>query len=169
MRVNPFTAQSCRLFLPEKARDKAKARWVSQQQTKTHQSIDDAPFPRMIDFWFASIVTAAHQELQIPLEPSGVHFVTVGPNKNDVQRFPDFWEQTLTLLAVKTVGYDNPDCMKPTEVLKLGNRFADVGSVALLGALEESADMASARLYVLADLFTEMANSALERFHGVTF
>ena len=169
MRVNPFTAQSSRLYLPEKVKEQAKDRWVRQQQVKAHQSIDEAPFPRMIDFWFASIVMAAHRELPIPLEPSGAHFVTVGPNKQDVQRFPDFWEQTLTLLAVKTLGYDDPDCVKPTEVLKLANRFADVGSVALLSALEESADMASARLYVLADLFTEMATATLERFQGVAF
>ncbi len=169
MRLAPFTAKQSRLYLPQKNRDIAKDRWVQQQQTKTHQSINDAPFPRMIDFWFASIVVAAGDELPLPKKVGGVHFVTVGPNKSDVQRFPDFWAQALTLLAVKTWGYDNPACTEPTEVIALGNLFAEVGSSPLLDALEQSSDMASARLYVLADIFTDKAAVILDRYKKNAF
>jgi hypothetical protein len=156
MRLPSFTESQHRLLLPEKTRDAAKERWVTQQQTQKRRSIDDAPFPRMVDFWFMSVAFAAHEDLEIPEKASGVMFVQLGPNKQDLQRFPDYWARLLTLLAVQEWGYDDPNCTVPAKIIDLANRFAEVGSPLLLSKLEnEIDDLSSARLNVLSDVLIE--------------
>jgi hypothetical protein len=156
MRLVSFTDTQHRLFLPAEIRDAAKERWVTQQQAQKRRSIDDAPFPRMVDFWFMSIGLAVHRDLAPVEKISGVMFVQIGPNKQDLQKFPEFWTRTLTLLAVNEWGYDDPRCIDPARVIDLANRYAEVGSPVLLGALESQMDdMSSARLYVLSDVLIE--------------
>lgn len=169
MRIRSFTAHQHRLLLPDDVRDEAKENWVSTQQSRRHQSIDSAPFPRIVDFWFMAAVFAAHRDLPIPSTPSGHMFVTLGPNKNDLANFPDYWAKALTLLAVRAYGYDDPRCVEPDEVIQFGNLLAESGGRPLLDELSARSDMASARLYVLADVLLEESNASSRAFADRTF
>jgi hypothetical protein len=155
MKVKSFTAEQHKLYLPKVTKEQAQISWVAQQQISTHKRINDAPFPRMIDFWFTSIGYAVSHEIDPVEKLTGDFFVAIGPNKQDVQRFPEYWQFLLTMLAIDSWGYEDDRCISPSEVIALANRYAESGSALLLDELQRGVNMGSERLVLLGNLLSQ--------------
>lgn len=170
MLIPSLVTKQHKLHLPDEIRDIARDKWVSQQAAKAHQSTDDAPFDRIVDFWFTSALYAAGQDLEPAEKPSSkTSFISLGPNANDIKKIPAWWPALLLLIAVNRWGYDDARCQEPSELVKLANCYADVGSRILIRNLEERTDMGSARLYVLANFLTDTLEGINTTFKGVSF
>lgn len=161
-----FTGSQHRLFLPDWVKDRV-APWIQTQSTTTYRTADQAPFRRMIDFWFTAIAWAVCHEVDPVDETTGRFFVNIGPNPNDIRIFEEWRADLLTILAVRDFGVDSPDVSDPRKVIDLANRYAEAGGPLLLDRLEQSADLALPRLYVVADilagLVTETASKRSDR------
>jgi len=150
-----FTGSQHRLLLPEEVKDRV-APWIQTQPTTAYRTADQAPFRRMIDFWFSSIAWAVSQEAAPVEEATGRFFVNLGPNPNDIRSFEEWRADLLTILAVRDFGVDSADVSDTRKVIDLANRYAEAGAPLLLDRLEQSADLALPRLYVVADILGEL-------------
>ncbi len=148
-----------RLRLPEATRERAND-WIRTQTTTRHRSADQAPFGRMIDFWFMSIAWAVHHGLEPVGSASGTSFVSLGPNVNDIRTFEAWRGDLLAALAVRDIGPDSPSVMDPRTIIDLANRYAEAGSVPLLDHLIRTQDLALPRLYQVAEIFAEISDEA---------
>lgn len=162
MPVLTFTGSQHRLLLPETIKDRV-APWIQTQPTTSYRSADQAPFRRMIDFWFTAIAWAVCLGVSPVDEASGRFFVNLGPNPSDIRNFEEWRADLLAILAVRDFGADSPDVGDTRRVIDLANRYAEAGAALLLDRLEQSADLALPRLYVVADILSGIVNEAAGR------
>jgi hypothetical protein len=148
-----FTGSQHRLLLPDDVKDRA-APWIQTQPTSAYRTADQAPFRRMIDFWFTAIAWAVFDGTKPVDAASGRLFVNLGPNPNDIRHFEEWRADLLTVLAVRDFGVESSDLQDTRKVIDLANRYAEAGAPLLLDRLEQSADLALPRLYVVADLLS---------------
>jgi hypothetical protein len=109
---------------------------------------DDAPFERMIDYWFAAVAWAVHHELELPEDDSdGKMFVEIGRGPNFIMLDP--WRmEVLTILYILGQSAFLADPFDPSrinttagrlnehahpvggsEVIKNANRYALAGAM----------------------------------------
>ena len=163
-----FTGSQHRLLLPEVIRARV-APWIQTQPTTAYRSADQAPFRRMLDFWFAAIAWAVYQGVEPAKETTGGHFVNLGPNPNDIRNFEEWRADLLTILAVREFGANSPDVADTRKVIDLANRYAEAGAPLLLERLEQSTDLALPRLYVVADILADIVTETTVRSPDLSF
>lgn len=146
-----FTGSQHRLLLPEAIKDRA-APWIQTQPTTRYRTADQAPFRRMIDFWFTAVAWAVSQGADPADQATGRMFVNLGPNPNDIRNLEEWRAELLVILGVRDFGVDSLDVTDTRKIVDLANRYAEVGAPLLLDCLEDSADLALPRLYVVADI-----------------
>jgi hypothetical protein len=146
-----FTGSQHRLLLPDRVKDRVTP-WIQTQPTTAYRTADQAPFRRMIDFWFTAIAWAVSHEAEPAEQATGRFFVNLGPNPNDIRNFEEWRADLLTILAVRDFGEDSPDVSDTRKIIDLANRYAEAGAPLLLDRLEQGADLALPRLYVVADI-----------------
>ncbi|MEW2255542.1 hypothetical protein [Streptomyces sp. NPDC047869] len=168
MAILTFTGSQHRLLLPDDIKERAMA-WVRHQATNRHRTADQAPFRRLIDFWFTAIIWAVRHEIQPADQATGKLFVNLGPNTNDVRSFESWRADLLVILAVHTFGADSPDVSNTRKVIDLANRYAEAGASLLLERLERDMDLALPRLYKVADVLTELVAEGTEKRSDQTF
>jgi hypothetical protein len=155
-----FTGSQHRLLLPDGIRDRI-APWIQVQATTRYRTADQAPFRRMIDFWFTAIAWAVRHGIQPVEQTTGRSFVSLGPNPNDIRNFEEWRADLLAILAVRDFGMDSPDVSNTRKVIDLANRYAEAGAPLLLERLEQSVDLALPRLYLVADLLAGLVTEAV--------
>jgi hypothetical protein len=163
-----FTGSQHRLLLPDTVKDRV-APWIQTQSTTSYRTADQAPFRRMVDFWFASIAWAVYSGLEPAAETTGRFFVNLGPNTNDIRNFEEWRADLITILAVRDFGVDSPDLADTKKIIDLANRYAEVGAPVLLDHLEQSSDLALPRLYVVADILAGLVTETRERSSDRSF
>lgn len=163
-----FTGSQHRLLLPDNIKDRV-APWIQTQPTTAYRSADQAPFRRMIDFWFTAIAWAVSYGIEPAAETTGRFFVNLGPNPNDIRNFEEWRADLLTILAVRDFGVDSPDALDTRKVIDLANRYAEAGAPLLLDRLEGSADLALPKLYVVAEILTELVTNTTAQRSGRSF
>jgi hypothetical protein len=156
MSMITFTGSQHRLLLPDAVKDRV-APWIQTQPTTAYRSADQAPFRRMIDFWFTAIAWAVYEGVEPAIETTGRYFVNLGPNPNDIRNFEEWRGDLLIVLAVREFGVDSSEIADARKVIDLANRYAEVGAPLLLERLEQSTDLALPKLYVVADIFGDIA------------
>lgn len=145
--------------LPDDIKEKA-LRWVQTQAATTHRKPSDAPFRRLIDFWFAAIAWAVHTDLKPVETSSGGKFVSIGPKSQDVN-IEDWKCDLLAVLAVRDFGHEDPRTQSAAEIVDLANRYAEAGASALVTKLEAVQELAIPMLYRVTDLFTDEVDKVL--------
>jgi hypothetical protein len=163
-----FTGSQHRLLLPEKIKDRAMP-WIQTQATTTYRNADQAPFRRMIDFWFAAIAWAVRHGIGPVNEPTGRMFVNLGPNPNDIRHLEEWRADLLAILAVRDFGVDSPDVTDTRKVIGLANGYAEAGAPLLLETLEQGTDLALPRLYLVADTLSGLVTEAAAQRANRTF
>src|SRR5262245_44839454 len=118
------------ICLPDDVKEQA-LRWVQTQTTMAHRTPQDAPFRRLIDFWFAAIAWAIQNGLSPVTKVQGTKFVSIGPKPQDVRLQP--WRlDLLVLLGVRDFGHEDARAQSPQEIIDLANRYAEAGAGSLL-------------------------------------
>ncbi|MFE6173702.1 hypothetical protein [Streptomyces sp. NPDC056464] len=168
MPILTFTGSQHRLLLPDEIKERATP-WIQRQATNAYRTADQAPFRRMIDFWFMAIAWAVRHEAQPVEKATGGLFVNLGPNPNDVRNFDEWRADLLVILAVRDFGSDSPDVANARKVIDLANRYAEAGAPLLLERLERSMDLSLPRLYQIADLLAGLVTEGTETRSGRTF
>jgi len=156
MDVSFLTAHQHDLRLPKPAKDKALAAWVSSQPIGQHRPIEDAPFRKMYDFWFASILWAEHHDLSPAEGASTEKFISAGPTSADA-RLETWVLELLLLIAVRRLKPDVDTLPEAKQVFKLANNLAAVGASRLLDELDRRSDLMEPRLYTTVEMFREAA------------
>lgn len=134
--------------------------WVQTQAVTAHRKPSDAPFRRLIDFWFASIAWAIHSGLAPAKSSSGTKFVSIGPKAQDVN-IEDWKCELLIVLAIREFGHEDPRTQIAAEIVDLANRYAEAGAPALVAKLESVQELAIPMLYRVTDLFTDEVEKTL--------
>jgi hypothetical protein len=163
-----FTGSQHRLLLPDWVKDRI-APWIQTQTTTSYRTADQAPFRRMIDFWFTAIAWAVYNGTNPVAEATGRFFVNLGPNTNDIRNFEEWRSDLLAILAVRDFGVDSPDVSDTRKIIDLANRYAEAGAPLLLDRLEQSADLALPRLYVVADILAQLVAETAARSSDRSF
>lgn len=163
-----FTGSQHRLLLPDEIKDRA-ASWIQVQATTRYRSTDQAPFRRMVDFWFTAIAWAVRHEVQPVDHATGGFFVSLGPNPNDIRNFEEWRADLLAILAVRDFGRESPDVLNTRKVINLANRYAEAGAPLLLERLEQSIDLALPRLYLVGEILSELVTEGAAQRSDRTF
>lgn len=163
-----FTGSQHRLLLPDQIKDRAMP-WIQTQATRTYRTADQAPFRRMVDFWFASIEWAVRHGISPVREPTGKLFVNLGPNPNDIRHLEEWRADLLAILAVRELGADSPDVSDTRKIIALANAYAEAGAPLLLDALEQGTDLALPRLYLVAEILSGLVTEATAERADRTF
>jgi hypothetical protein len=110
--------------LPKGEEDQRRIRSMVYEVSKD----SDAPFDRLIDYWFASIAWAAQHELELPLDDSeGRQFVDIGLGTNFMALDP--WRiDVLNALYLLSQTAFLADPFDPSKVNTTAGRFADSGA-----------------------------------------
>lgn len=148
-------------YLPEQLKERALL-WVQNQPVGQHKKASDAPYPRLIDFWFAAIAWAVAKEIPPVSEFSGNKFVSLGSTPNDVRNFEEWKIDLLILLATREFGRGDARCRDPLQVMGLANRFAEAGAIALLDQLEDTQEFATRPLYRVIDAMGDQVRNSLK-------
>lgn len=156
MDISFLTARQHDLRLPKAVKEKALTSFVSNQPNSTHRPSDEAPFRRMYDFWFASILWAEHNDLVPVTGVATEKFVSAGPTPSDA-KLEDWMLELLLLIAVHRLKFDVNTLPDASHVFKLANELAAVGAPRLIEELERHADIMEPRLYTTVALFREAA------------
>ncbi len=159
MAVPSLRASQHNLKLPDDLKEKA-LRWVQTQSATAHRKPSDAPFRRLIDFWFAAIAWAVHTGLEPVAASTGGKFVSIGPKSQDVN-IEDWKCSLLTVIAVKAFGHEDARAQDPAAIIDLSNRYAEAGAGALVAKLESVEELATPMLYRVTDLFTDEVDNVL--------
>lgn len=156
MDVSFLTARQHDLRLPKQIKDKALASLVSSQPNASHRSIEEAPFRRMYDFWFASVLWAEQADLEPLAGAKTEKFIAAGPTPADAKL--DSWMlEILLLVAVRRLEPDVNTLPEAGDVFKLANELAAAGAPRLIDEIERRSDLMEPRLYTVAELFREAA------------
>ena len=164
MSMPSLRANQHSIRLPDDIKEKA-LRWVQSQAATSHRKPTDAPFKRLIDFWFASIAWAVNTGLSPVEAASGGKFVSIGPKSQDVN-IEDWKCDLLTVLAVRDFGHEDPRTQSPPEIIDLANRYAEAGAPALVAKLELMEELTIPMLYRVTDLFTDEVEKVLKAGAG---
>ena len=157
MEISFLTARQHDLKLAKQFKEKASATLVSSQPNAAHRSIEEAPFRRMLDFWFAASLWAEHRSLEPVSGTRPEKFISVGPTSSDVR--PEGWMlELLLLIAVRRLKPDVDRLPEAVDVFRLANELAAAGAPGLIEEIERKSDLMEPRLYTAADLFREAAN-----------
>ena len=156
-----LTVQQHDLRLSKAVKEQALSSLVSSQPNSSHRPSEEAPFRRMYDFWFASILWAEHFDLP-PLEGAKTEkFVAVGSTSADAKL--DAWMlELLLLIAVRRLRPDVNTLPEANDVFRLANELAAAGAPRLLAELESHSDLMEPRLYTTVELFRNAAGVAKE-------
>ena len=163
-----FTGSQHRLLLPEGIKDRA-APWIQVQATTSYRNADQAPFRRMIDFWFTAIAWAVRHGVSPADRATGRFFVNLGPHPNDIRNFEEWRADLLAVLAARDFGVDSPEVTDTRRVIDLANRYAEAGAPLLLDTLEQATDLALPRLYLVAELLSGIVSDAASERENSTF
>lgn len=155
MDISFLTARQHDLRLPKAIKEKAFASFVSNQPNSSHRPSDEAPFRRMYDFWFASILWAEHNNLSPVSGVATEKFVSAGPTPSDA-KLENWMLELLLLIAVHRLQPDINMLPDPNQVFKLANEMAAVGAPRLIEELR-NAGMMEPLLYTTVALFREAA------------
>lgn len=156
MDVSFLTARQHDLRLPKQIKDKALATLVSSQPNASHRSIEEAPFRRMYDFWFAAVLWAEQADLEPISGAKTEKFIAVGPTPADAKM--DSWMlELLLLIAVRRLESDVNTLPDSVEVFRLANELAAAGAPRLIDEIERHSDLMEPRLYTAVGLFRESA------------
>jgi hypothetical protein len=158
MDVSFLTARQHDLRLPKAVKEKALATLVAHQPTGPQRAIDDAPFRRMYDFWFASIVWAEHADLPKADSSNSEMFIKAGPTDADARLSPAMLE-ILLLIAVRRLSPDVNSLPDPAAVFKLANELAAAGAPRLIEEISRRSDLMEPPLYVVTRMFQEEAGA----------
>lgn len=159
MAVPSLRASQHNLKLPDDIKEKA-LRWVQTQSAMAHRKPSDAPFRRLIDFWFAAIAWAVHTGLEPVGTATGGKFVSIGPKSQDVN-IEDWKCSLLTVVAVESFGHEDARAQEPAAIVDLANRYAEAGAPALVAKLESVEELATPMLYRVTDLLTDEVERTL--------
>lgn len=122
--ANPYAAQD--LFVPRKWHD-SYDRYTSPAKSEGGD-LDGAPFPRMIDMWWAALSLGVREGRRSPLGNDPVKFQT------GVILGSDPWRIThLGLLAIAEEG--ESVLHRPAEIIRIACEFASTGSEILIEAM----------------------------------
>jgi hypothetical protein len=161
MDVSFLTARQHDLRLPKQIKEKALASLVSSQPNASHRALEEAPFRRMYDFWFASVLWAEHSDLAPLTGAKTEKFIAVGPTPADAK--PESWMlELLLLIAVRRMEPDVNTLPDASDVFKLANELAAAGAPRLMDEIERCSDLMEPRLYTTAELFREAAGIGRE-------
>ena len=105
MALPNLTTSQRSIRMTDAAKERA-LRWVQSQAATTHRSPSDAPFKRLIDFWFAAIAWAVAHNIRPVEQCTGDKFVSIGPTPSDV-RIQQWKTDMLTLLALHEYGHED--------------------------------------------------------------
>ncbi len=146
------------ILLPENIKERAQ-QWVQTQPSGPHRTPRDAPFRRMIDFWFASIAWAVENNIPAVTVAEGTKFVSIGPTPQDV-RLQDWKLDLLVLIAVRDFGHEDVRSQQPLPIIDLANRYAEAGGEPLLRDLDSVEEFAVPKLYRVTDLLVDRFDKA---------
>jgi hypothetical protein len=163
-----FTGSQHRLLLPDEIRERVTP-WIQVQTTARYRTADQAPFRRLIDFWFTAIAWAVRYGVQPVDRPTGRSFVSIGPNPNDIRNFEEWRADLLAILAVRDFGTESPDVLDTKKVIDLANRYAEAGASLLLDRLDQRVELALPRLYLVADVLAGLVAEGMEQYSDRTF
>lgn len=156
-----LTASQHSLVLPTGVREEV-GDWIQTQPVGEHRDPLQAPFPRVIDFWFMSVCWAVGRSLTPVDQCSGGKFVTIGPNAQDVKKVPEAWGQLLCILGVRDFGVEDDRSREAKELVDLANRYAEVGAPKLLSVLKEREQFETPRLYQMVEFLEEVMEGMLD-------
>lgn len=149
-----FVEKQTKLFLPKQQESRID-NYVQTRAGSKERDVSVRPFERKIDIWFAAIAWAAHKGLEPAKRSGSSSFVSLGPNRQDIQRFEPYRGELLVALAVRHFGTESKDSQDITKVIGLANQYAQAGIGPLLDALDEQADLYSPPLHTAVDFFVE--------------
>ena len=161
MDVDFLFARQHELRLPKSVKDKALVSFVSSQPNGPHRPRENAPFQKMYDFWFASILWAEHHDLEPIIDTKSVKFIAVGPTDADT-RLENWMLELLLLIAVCRLQPDVNTLPDASDVFKLANELAVAGAQPLLDRLQGTDDLMEPSLYTTVELFRETAGCGKE-------
>lgn len=121
---NPYAAQD--LFVPQQWHDSYQ-RYTNLTRSEG-RDLDGAPFPRMIDMWWAALAIGVREGRRSPLGEHPVKFADGAILGSDPWRIAH-----LGLIAIAEEGDSILD--KPGEVIRLACEFAATGSEVLVEAM----------------------------------
>jgi len=156
------------LRLPVAQKEEA-LQWVQAQPAGKNRRPSEAPFRRLIDFWFSAIAWAVHHGLCPVDQSTGKKFVNIGPNPQDVRNFSPDRVALLQIIAVAEFGYEDHRIKAPNAIVDLGNRLAEAGATPLIAKLREIDDFAEPMLYRLCSVFQAAVSEASEHYKEGTF
>ncbi len=122
--ANPYAAQD--LFVPQQWHDSYQ-RYTNLARSEG-RDLDGAPFPRMIDMWWASLGIGVREGRRSPLGDRPVKFADGAILGSDPWRITH-----LGLLALAEEGQEVLD--RPAEVTRIACEFAATGSEVLVEAM----------------------------------
>lgn len=126
---NPF--QGIDVFVPTKYHDDV----TRYCQREGKAVIDQSPFPRMVDMWFAAVCVAARLGLQ-PVEVSGTPTVKI--IEGSILSSDSWRVHALMLLAVAYTG-DVHIVAEPRRMMDIANGLANAGLPKVIEMLREGA------------------------------
>ena len=129
-----FKARSIGLALPRDDDDEIN-RYVAMHSGE-RENVERRPFPRQVDFWAFSIVTALARKIEPrdgPVGRWGKNFIytSQGVMNNDLCAL-------LAVIAVARLGHDDLEVGEPKRIVDLANRLAGAGCPVVLKELEET-------------------------------
>ena len=146
------------LKLPEDVHESSEVKELIQKNTLgRNRSNHDAPYKRMADFWYASILFALiHRLNPNEINPVETHsFVKIGPTDSDVKLDSDMLK-IMVLVAAQHLKPDREDHITAANVLEVCNKYACCGSLALLRELRNSGDLLLPGTNRIAALFQKL-------------
>ena len=146
------------LKLPNSVHESPEVKELIQKNTLgRNRSNHDAPYKRMADFWYASILFALINRLN----PSDVDliqthsFVKIGPTDSDVKLDNDMM-RIMVLVAAHHLKPNREDHITAANVIEICNKYACCGSLALLREFRNSGDVLLPGTIRIASLFQNL-------------
>ena len=115
--ANPYAGHD--LYLP-RAWHESYQRYTRPERSEG-RDLDSAPFPRMVDMWWAALGIGVRQEQRSPMGDDPVKFETGSILNSDPWRITH-----LGLVAIAVEGDEVLD--RPGEVIRIANEYAATGS-----------------------------------------
>lgn len=127
---------SHRLYLPKSQNSRIESHIRTTAGGQKPGEIDNFPFARKVDVWFAAICWAVNNGLAPVQHDTTGGFVSLGPNTQDI-RTSRWQEELLSVAAVDYFGVDEVEkYTDPKEIVDLANGLAASGTGPLLDAIE---------------------------------
>ncbi|WP_248960907.1 hypothetical protein [Sphaerisporangium perillae] len=95
--------------------------------------------------------------------------MNLGPTSSDIKQFEEWRGDLLTILAVHEFGHDSPHVTDVRKVVDLANRYAEVGAPLLFERLSEQEDLAVPKLYLAAEIMSEVIAENIDEYSDRTY